>query len=171
MLSGSGANDRDETVCGHKPFRILASFFARHGYAVQRYDTRGSVGSSGNADRTTFSDSVADATAAFRALALTTGIDQNRICFCGHSEGGLVAATAAPNLPVHAVIMLAGPAMPIELPLNGQARAISLEAAARGRQPRGLRPLSCPRRQGEWRVARPRRPHRRRAPRPHFISR
>ncbi|WP_257449730.1 alpha/beta hydrolase family protein [Archangium lipolyticum] len=134
LISGSGAHDRDETVCGHKPFKIIADFFSRRGYAVLRYDDRGVGGSSGESERTEFSDSVADAKAAFRSLASTAGIDGSRISFCGHSEGGLVAASAADGLRIQSVVMLASPAVPIEPLLHAQARALSLEAGATERQ-------------------------------------
>jgi dipeptidyl aminopeptidase/acylaminoacyl peptidase len=41
LVSGSGPQDRDETLMGHKPFWVLADYFSRHGIAVLRYDDRG----------------------------------------------------------------------------------------------------------------------------------
>jgi hypothetical protein len=134
LLSGSGAHDRDETVCGHTPFKRMAGFFSRRGYAVLRYDDRGVGASSGDAERTEFDDSVADARAAFWSLACTAGIDMERISLLGHSEGGLVAAKASQGLPAQAVLMLAGPAMPLEPLLHRMNRAISQEAGATPRQ-------------------------------------
>lgn len=49
LVTGSGANDRDETVCGHTPFRTIAEYFAARGYAVLRCDDRGVAGSTGDA--------------------------------------------------------------------------------------------------------------------------
>jgi pimeloyl-ACP methyl ester carboxylesterase len=134
LLSGSGAHDRDETVCGHRPFRTIAGFLARRGHAVLRYDDRGVGGSSGDSGSTDFSASVADARAAFRSLASTAGVVGDRIVLLGHSEGGLVAAAAASALPVLSVVLLAGPAVPIDSLLHGQARALSVEAGATARQ-------------------------------------
>ncbi len=128
LVTGSGVHDRDETVMGHKPFLRLAAFFAGHGYATLRCDDRGIGGSGGNAAETSFDDSVADARAAFRFLSTISSIDAARISFCGHSEGGLVAATATNGLPVRSVIMLAGPAEPIEALLHRQVEFLSAEA-------------------------------------------
>ncbi|HBV65015.1 MAG TPA: hypothetical protein DEF45_18565, partial [Rhodopirellula sp.] len=41
LVSGSGPQDRDETIFDHKPFLVIADHFARHGIATLRYDDRG----------------------------------------------------------------------------------------------------------------------------------
>lgn len=130
LLSGSGAQDRDETVCGHKPFARISSFLTSRGHAVLRFDDRGVGGSGGDAALTSFTDSVSDAEAAFCSLAACPDIDPARICLFGHSEGGLVAAEAAARLPAHALVLLGTPALPIEEVLHGQAYALSAEAGA-----------------------------------------
>ncbi len=130
LLSGSGAHDRDETVCGHRPFRVLSDGLARSGFAVLRFDGRGVGGSSGDAERADFQDAVDDAGAAFRALRSEAGIDGARVSLLGHSEGGLVAAAASAGLPVRSIVLLAAPAVPIESLLHLQARNLSIEAGA-----------------------------------------
>lgn len=129
LISGSGHNDRDETVCGHKPFKVIANFLVRHGYAVLRYDDRGVGASEGSAERKTFEDSVADAAAAVRFLRRDPRIAALPVTLIGHSEGGLVAAAvaAATNCPV---LMLAAPCTPMEQQLHRQAEMISIEAGA-----------------------------------------
>lgn len=134
LVSGSGANDRDETVCGHKPFAAIADFGASRGYAVLRYDDRGVGQSSGDADSATFDTSVSDVRAAIAAVTCHPGIDPNRVLLIGHSEGGLKAIAAAYDAAVHAIVMLAGPAEPIDTLLHRQAEAISRELGATAAQ-------------------------------------
>jgi dipeptidyl aminopeptidase/acylaminoacyl peptidase len=134
LVSGSGPNDRDETVCGHTPFRTIADHFAARGYAVLRCDDRGVGGSTGDADRQDFDGSVADVVATCAWLAGHPAVDPRRIALVGHSEGGLVAAAASSQAGARAVVMLAGPAVTIEGMLHAQARAISAEAGATAAQ-------------------------------------
>ncbi|MHB1328130.1 MAG: alpha/beta hydrolase family protein [Gemmatimonadales bacterium] len=130
LVSGSGANDRDETVCGQKPFLVIAEFFAERGFAVLRYDDRGVGGSTGNASAQDFDGSVSDLRSAYAWLAQHAGIASDQIIVFGHSEGGLVVTSAAPDLQAAAVIILAGPAVPIEDVLHHQARELALEVGA-----------------------------------------
>jgi uncharacterized protein len=125
LVSGSGANDRDETVAGHRTFRVLADGLARHGIAVLRYDDRGVGGSNGDSDDTSLADAVADATAAVRFLRTEPGVDPARVGLVGHSEGGLVAATVAAEGAVAFVVMLAGPGLPGEEVIHLQGELIS----------------------------------------------
>jgi dienelactone hydrolase len=130
LVSGSGAHDRDESVCGHTPFRTIAEYFAARGYGVLRCDDRGVGGSTGDAGEQDFDGSVADLVATCRWLARHPSVDPTRIALIGHSEGGLVAAAAGPRVGAWSVVMLAGPAVPIEALLHEQAEAISKENGA-----------------------------------------
>jgi uncharacterized protein len=134
LVSGSGANDRDETVCGHAPFRIIADYFAACGYAVLRCDDRGVGGSTGDADAQDFDGSVADVGAMCRWLAAHPAVDATCLVLIGHSEGGLIAAAAGTAVGARAVIMLAGPSVPIEGMLHEQARSVSAEHGATAAQ-------------------------------------
>lgn len=134
LVSGSGANDRDETVCGHTPFRTIAEYLVTRGYAVLRCDDRGVGGSTGDAGEQDFEGSVADVVTTCAWLAGHPSVDPGRIALLGHSEGGLVAAAAGPRVAARAVVMLAGPSVPIEELLHGQARTISAEGGATGAQ-------------------------------------
>lgn len=110
LISGSGRQDRDETVFGHKPFAVLADHLTRSGIAVLRYDDRGFGESSGRFDGATSADFATDADAAMRYLAGRPEIDSGAIGLIGHSEGAMVGPiAAAANDAVAYLVLLAGP--------------------------------------------------------------
>jgi hypothetical protein len=112
LIAGSGAHDRDETLFGHKPFRVLADHLTREGMAVLRYDKRGVGASTGDYASATTADFAADADAAVRFLAARSDIDAHRIGLIGHSEGGLIAPIVANrNRKVAFVVLMAGSAV------------------------------------------------------------
>ncbi len=110
MITGSGPQDRNETLLGHKPFLVIADYLTRSGIAVLRYDDRG-VGSSGGDFKTATSyDFATDAQAAFDFLITQPHINPAKIGLAGHSEGGMIAPiVAAKNSKVAFIILLAGP--------------------------------------------------------------
>ncbi|HWB82249.1 MAG TPA: alpha/beta fold hydrolase [Nannocystaceae bacterium] len=113
MVTGSGAQDRDETIFGHRPFFVIADHFARHGIATLRVDDRGVGGSTGDPGKSTTEDFVGDALAGIAFLATQPKIDKARVGIIGHSEGGLIAPSAATrSKDVRFVVMLAGPGVP-----------------------------------------------------------
>ena len=91
MLTGSGAQDRNETIGDYKPFAQIADSLARHGIAVLRCDDRGVGGSSIASGYETTADFAADALGMLRALKTYAGVDSTRVGYIGHSEGGLIA--------------------------------------------------------------------------------
>lgn len=110
LVSGSGPQDRDETIMGHKPFLVLADYLTKKGYVVLRYDDRGVAKSEGNFSDVTTSDFATDTEAAFEFLKAQKNIDKNKIGILGHSEGGTVAQiVAANNKDIDFIISLAGP--------------------------------------------------------------
>lgn len=112
LVSGSGPQDRDETLLGHRPFLVIADHLTRNGIAVLRYDDRG-VGKSTGTFATATSDEFAqDAQAAIAFVKHRKGIDGRRLGIVGHSEGGLIAPMcAARSKDVAFIVMLAGPGM------------------------------------------------------------
>ncbi|MEJ5171663.1 MAG: alpha/beta fold hydrolase, partial [Fimbriimonadales bacterium] len=113
MISGSGPQDRDETLFDHKPFAVWADALARAGVASLRYDDRGVGKSKGLFSTATTDDFASDARAAVRYLLSQTDVDPKRIGLMGHSEGGLIAPMAAADNPdVAFVVLLAGTAVP-----------------------------------------------------------
>jgi pimeloyl-ACP methyl ester carboxylesterase len=110
MITGSGAQNRNEELMGHKPFLVIADYLSRHGIAVLRYDDRGVGGSQGKYSEATSADLATDAEAAFNFLKNNTKINPAEIGFAGHSEGGLIAPiVAASNPSVGFIVSLAGP--------------------------------------------------------------
>jgi pimeloyl-ACP methyl ester carboxylesterase len=110
MISGSGAQDRDETIFGHKLFFVIADHLAKHGIAVLRYDDRGTAKSTGNFADATSADFANDVEAVIDFLKTHQKVDPKRIILCGHSEGGIIAPMVASRRDdVAGVIMMAGP--------------------------------------------------------------
>ena len=108
LISGSGQQDRDGTIFGHRSFRLIADRLARAGFAVLRTDDRG-VGKSTGAFGTLETD-IGDARAAFEWLGKQPEVDGKRVGLLGHSVGGLIAPTiAARTQKVAFVVALAGP--------------------------------------------------------------
>ena len=112
LVSGSGPQDRDETVMGHQPFRVLADHLSRNGVAVLRYDDRGVGESTGDRKHAVTADFAADAAAAVSYLRSRGDMDAARVGVIGHSEGGIVVARlAARDRGLSCGVMLAGPAV------------------------------------------------------------
>lgn len=111
LITGAGPQDRDETVAGHKPFRVLAEYLVQRGIAVLRYDDRGVAESTGEFATATIHDFAGDACAAVEFLRSRREIDANRIGLAGHSEGGIVAPLVALAIPneVAFLVLLASP--------------------------------------------------------------
>jgi hypothetical protein len=116
LITGTGEQDRDETLADHRYFAVIADHFTRAGIAVLRVDDRGVGGSSGNTSETGFAGKVADVMAGMAWLVAQPEIDAARIGLLGHSEGGLLAPLVAVHAdvptPVAFVILLAAPGVP-----------------------------------------------------------
>jgi fermentation-respiration switch protein FrsA (DUF1100 family) len=126
LISGSGPQDRDESVFGHRPFFVLADYLTRRGIAVLRYDDRGIGESSGDFSIATTPDFAGDALAAVAWLKSHPRVDPGRIGLVGHSEGAMVAPMVA-NLSgdVAFVVLLAGTGVNGRDLLVMQAKAIN----------------------------------------------
>jgi fermentation-respiration switch protein FrsA (DUF1100 family) len=115
LISGSGPQDRNETVCGHRPFLVLADYLTRHGIAVLRIDDRGVGGSTGNVFESTSEDLAEDVLAGVEYLKSREQINPKQIGLIGHSEGGIVAPIAATrSSDIAFIVLMAGTG------LNGQ---------------------------------------------------
>ena len=125
LISGSGPQDRDSTIYGHKSFAVIADHFAKNGIATLRYDERGVGKSEGDFEMATSRDLADDAETLAQWLTQQPKIDAKKMILVGHSEGGLIAPmVASENKDVAAVIMLAGPAVDGEKVVMSQTRKI-----------------------------------------------
>jgi pimeloyl-ACP methyl ester carboxylesterase len=123
FLSGSGAQDRNETLLGHEPFLVMADHLARRGVASLRCDDRGVGASGGNVFMATMDELAGDVHAAMQVLAERPEIDDSAIGLVGHSEGALLAPLVASRQnAVDFLVLLAPPGVPMDQLLLQQAR-------------------------------------------------
>jgi len=109
MITGSGGQDRDETIFHHKPFLVIADFLTRKGIAVLRVDDRGVGKSTGKADDATVETHATDVAVGVAFLRKQKEIDPKRVGLIGHSEGGIIAPLVAAEDPAIAfIVSLAG---------------------------------------------------------------
>ena len=109
LITGSGPEDRNESVFGHKPFLVLADYLTRKGFAVLRCDDRGTAKSTGNFATATSADFATDVEAQIDYLKKRKDVDTKRIGLIGHSEGGVVAPlVASKRNDVAFIVMMAG---------------------------------------------------------------
>jgi hypothetical protein len=125
LLTGSGAQDRDESIMGHRPFLVLADHLTRHGIAVLRFDDRGVGGSEGSVTEATSCEFAGDALAAVEFLKSRPQINAKQIGLIGHSEGAIVAPMAAVESgSVAFLVLLAAPGLTGEEIIHVQSEAL-----------------------------------------------
>jgi len=115
LISGSGGQNRDEELFNHKPFWVIADYFAENGIATLRYDDRGIDNSEGNFAISTSEDFAEDAKAGIEFLKTHPKVNASKLGIVGHSEGGMIAPmVAAEDSSIGFIILLAGPGIPID---------------------------------------------------------
>lgn len=131
LATGSGQQNRDEEILGHRPFKVLAEYLSAHGYAVIRMDDRGVGESGGDPSVMTVDDYVSD---------LSAGIAKLDSCFpgfipmgvIGHSEGGTAAIKMANGeAECDFIVTLAAPAWQGDSIIMSQGRAMSTAMTGR----------------------------------------
>lgn len=126
LITGSGAQNRDEELLGHKPFLVLADYLTRQGFVVLRYDDRGVGKSKGDFKTATSLDFATDTEAALDFLRKNREVDTSKIGLIGHSEGGLIAPiVASGRKDVAYIVLMAGPGITGEQILLLQSALIS----------------------------------------------
>lgn len=109
LISGSGPQNRDEELLGHKPFLVLADYLTKNGIAVLRYDDRGIASSKGDFKTATTADFATDVEASIAYLKTRKEINKKKIGLIGHSEGGIIAPMVAnKSADVAFIVLLAG---------------------------------------------------------------
>jgi uncharacterized protein len=143
LITGSGPQDRDESLMGHKPFLVLSDYLTRHGIAVLRADDRGTAKSTGTFAGATTADFATDTEAGIAYLKTRSEVDPHRIGLIGHSEGGDIAPMIAArnkdvrnndvrNHDIAFIVMMAGTGVPGDQVLVAQGEAIEI---ASGKSP------------------------------------
>ncbi len=136
LISGSGPQDRDETVLGHKPFLVLSDYLTRNGIAVLRYDDRGTAKSTGDFSAATSLNFAGDAESAVRFLEARREVNPEKIGLIGHSEGALIAPMVANRGGLVAfLVLLAPPGVPGDLiSISQTEKLLELRGAAASRR-------------------------------------
>ena len=108
LISGSGQQDRNSSLFGHKPFLVISDFLTRNGYTVLRFDDRGIGKSTGTAVGATSKDFSNDVIAGITFL--NSRDDILSVGLIGHSEGAMIAQMIASKMhDLSFIILLAGP--------------------------------------------------------------
>jgi pimeloyl-ACP methyl ester carboxylesterase len=119
LITGSGQQDRDEMLFGHKPFAVIADNLTKHGFLVLRVDDRGMGKTTGDFSQATSLDFAKDVEAGLDFLEAQPEVNKANIGLLGHSEGGLIAPIiAGERKEVKFIVLLAGPGTPT-VDLNG----------------------------------------------------
>ena len=133
MVTGSGLQDRDETIFDHKPFAVIADYLARHGIATLRYNDRGFGKSTGDPTQCTTADFARDAAASIaflrslKASPTEGGLEGalfSRVGILGHSEGGTIAFMLGAQQLVDCIVALAAPGIKGDTLLVEQTNAL-----------------------------------------------
>lgn len=130
LLSGSGQQDRDETIMGHKPFAVIADHLTKNGIAVLRYDDRGIGASGGDPEKGTSLDNAYDALGALSFIESENRFTNIPVGFLGHSEGGLIAFLTAANTTnnIDFIISMAGSSVSGDTIISSQKEVLLKEA-------------------------------------------
>ena len=113
LISGSGPQNRDEELMGHKPFLVISDYFTKNGIAVLRYDDRGVGQSKGDFNSATTADFANDAESAIAYLKTRNEIDKKKIGLVGHSEGGIIASiVASRSKDLNFIVLLSSTGIP-----------------------------------------------------------
>ncbi|HEX8461453.1 MAG TPA: alpha/beta hydrolase, partial [Segetibacter sp.] len=125
MITGSGQQDRDETLFEHKSFAVIADYLTKRGFAILRVDDRGTGKTTGEVMKASSADFANDVEAGIAYLKKRAEIDTTRIGLIGHSEGGLIAALiGSRRKDINFMVMLAGPGIKGSVLLAEQGRAV-----------------------------------------------
>ncbi len=126
LITGSGPQNRNEELLGHKPFLVLSDYLTRQGIAVLRFDDRGIGKSTGDFSSATSEDFATDVLAGVEYLKTRNEVNKDEIGLIGHSEGGLIAPMVAVKSPdVAFIVLMAGPGLPGDQILLKQSALIS----------------------------------------------
>ena len=125
LISGSGQQDRNSELFGHKPFWVIADYLTKNGFAVLRSDDRGVGESGGDVEKATSLNFAQDVISALDYLKTVKEIQSKKMYLMGHSEGGMIAPLVVEKYKdVAGIILLAAPGIPGDLLLEEQSYLI-----------------------------------------------
>lgn len=130
LITGSGTQDRNSTLFGHKPFKVIAEYLSERGIAVLRFDDRGAGKTTlgKNFKTVTSADFAKDVAAGIEYLKTRTDINRKKIGLIGHSEGGMIAPMVANNTKdIAYIISLAGSGVSGKIVAGNQISTIKLK--------------------------------------------
>lgn len=140
LISGSGQQDRDGNIMGHKQFLVIADYLTRAGFLVMRVDDRGRGKTRGDLKNATSADFAKDVETSLNFLLKRKDVNKKQIGLLGHSEGGMIAPMVAVNRKeISFLVLLAAPGYAISELMADQNEALfrqsgySAESAARYR--------------------------------------
>lgn len=114
LISGSGQQDRNGTLVGHKPFAVIADHLSRNGFMVMRVDDRGTGKTRGDLKTATSADFAKDVAASLDFLLKRNDVNKKKIGLIGHSEGGMIAPMVAVHRKeISFLVLLAAPGYPV----------------------------------------------------------
>jgi pimeloyl-ACP methyl ester carboxylesterase len=129
LITGSGQQNRDEQIAGHKPFAVIADHLTRNGFIVFRVDDRGIGQTTGDVLTATTLDFCGDINTSIEYLRSRKEVDKKRLALIGHSEGGMIAQMlASARKDIAAIVLLAAPGKSGEQVLVEQNRAFYANA-------------------------------------------
>ena len=141
LITGSGQQDRDETIFGHKPFAVIADNLTKKGFLVLRVDDRGIGKTTGDFSQSITLDFAKDVEAGLDFLEAQPEVNKEKIGLLGHSEGGVIAPIVAnERKEVKFIVLLAGPGIPSVNLLEQQSEAVSI---SEGRTPAAAKAISA----------------------------
>lgn len=125
MISGSGAQDRDETVVGFKPFKDIANHLASQGISSFRFDDRQTGKSTGVFNEATLEILVSDVAAIIRYFQNDAETKYDEFILLGHSQGGMIGARTSVQMEqVSGLILMASPTVPLKDVIDDQIKII-----------------------------------------------
>lgn len=131
LISGSGQQDRNSEILGHKPFWVIADYLTKNGIGVLRIDDRGIGQSGGDPTTSTSHDFATDIEAAVSFIKTKKGVNPKKIGLIGHSEGGMIAPiVASKDKNINFIVLLAAPGIPCDELLMEQTYLIAKVSGA-----------------------------------------
>lgn len=125
LLTGSGQQNRDEEIMGHKPFAVIADHLTRNGFIVLRVDDRGMGKTTGDVMSATTRDFANDAIVSLDYLKSRKEVNKSKLGLIGHSEGGMIAQMiGAERNDIDFIVMIAAPGEPTLKVMHDQNEAV-----------------------------------------------